>query len=1030
QAGGAYYLPNLRVGGPYTLKVTYIGYEDAVYEDIYLTLGQTRRLDVKMREEATSIEDVIITSSRTDVFDGNRTGQETIIDEETINSLPTISRSIADFARFNPLVNVGESSDGFSFSIGGQNNRYNAIYIDGSVNNDVFGLAGSGTDGGQTGAGAISLDAIEQFQVSVAPFDVRLSGFAGGAVNAVTRSGTNNVDASAYYFLRNQNFAGKTPGDIEEDDRTRLNDFSAQTFGFRVGAPIIKDKLFFFANAEFQRDEIPEPFIFSNYNGSSTEDDINALIDKLNGIGYDPGTYTDNATTLDKNFFLLRLDWNINDNHKLSVPHFVNDIENLEARNSSPSGIRFQNGSEFFLSTTNNTALELNSIFGTNISNKFQVGLKFVRDDRDVFGQEFPWVRITDGTGSIEFGGERFSTANRLDQDVITITNDLQVFSGNHTVTFGTQNEIFSLGNLFIRENFGAYRYDSLSQFLNDQVASQFDRSFSQVDNVAGDESNAIAAFSGFQLGFYVQDEWQATPNFKLTAGLRLDIPVFNDDVPENISFNSETISSIEAVYGPDALRGARTGQFIGSQFQFAPRVGFNWNVGGRSMTQIRGGVGLFNSRQPLVWFGGAYNNYGFNIGGVRLRNEVLFNPDVQNQAPGNIDPANPTPSGQIDLFAEDFKLPQVLKANLAIDQKLPGGVVATAEALLTSYITNIRYESLNLRPSTETLTGTGDDRPIFNVFDPVDPTYTGIYLASNTNQGYAYNLAFSLNKAFNRGLMGTLSYSYGDAFTINDGTSSQNNSQWRNYQNVEGRNEERDPARSTFAPGHRVFGSLTYRKEYAGFGATALTLSYNGQSGQLFTYTIDDNGFGGMVNDGAFNDENQFYIPRDANDIILQDISGGATAAEQWEKLNAFISGDPHLSEMRGEYADINSSRVPFNNIFDVKLVQEFFIKTASGKRNTLQLSLDIFNFGNLISKNWGKIFNAPSFGNFTLVRFQGFEDNTNNPIYTLDNRILGLENPEDYDAKELFNGNLIDTGRLRSSRYQMQFGVRYIFN
>ncbi|MEL6252780.1 MAG: carboxypeptidase regulatory-like domain-containing protein [Bacteroidota bacterium] len=1029
--GGAFYLPNLRVGGPYTVKVTYIGYEDAVFEGVYLTLGQTRRIDVNMKEASSTLDDVLITSSRSDIFDGNRTGQETVIDEQTINSLPTISRSIADFARYNPLVNVGESNDGFSFSIGGQNNRYNAIYIDGSVNNDVFGLSGSGTDGGQTGASAISLDAIEQFQVSVAPFDVRLSGFAGGAVNAITRSGTNQVDASAYYFLRNESLAGKTPGDLPDDDRSRLNDFSAQTFGFRVGAPIIKDKLFFFANAEFQRDEIPEPFDFNNYLGDATQGDLDALINKLNGFGYDPGTFTENATTLDKNFFLLRLDWNINENHKLSLRHFVNDIENLEARNSTPTGIRFQNGSEYFLSTTNNTALEINSVFGSRFSNKLQVGLKFVRDDRDVFGDPFPWVRITDGAGQIEFGGERFSSANRLDQDVITITDDFQIFSGNHNITIGTQNEIFSVGNLFIRENFGAYRYfDGLNDFLNDSVASQFDRSYSQVDNVAGDESNAIASFSGFQLGFYVQDEWQATQNFKLTAGIRFDIPVFTDDVPENNQFNSETISSIEAVYGADALRGARTGQFIGTQVQIAPRIGFNWNVGGQSMTQVRGGVGIFNSRQPLVWFGGAYNNYGFNIGGTRLRNQVVFNPDVQNQPPGAINVDNPSPSGQIDLFAEDFKLPQVLKANLAVDQKLPGGFIATAEALFTGTLNNVRYESLNLRPAIGNLTGTGDNRPIFNVFDPVDPTYTGIYLASNTNKGYAYNIAVSLSKPFNRGFLGTISYSYGDSYSINDGTSSQNNSQWRNYQNVEGRNLERDPARSTFSPGHRVFSSLTYRKEYAGFGATALTLTYNGQSGQTFTYTIDDNGFGGMVNDGSFNDENQFYVPNNRNDIILVDIDGGETADQQWAKLDAFINGDSHLSEMRGDYADINSSRVPFNSIFDVKLVQEFFLKMKNGQRNTVQLSLDIFNFGNFLNKNWGNIYFSPNFGNFNLVRFRGFEDNTNNPTYTVDPRILGLEDPANYENDDLFGGNRIDTGRLRSSRWQMQFGVRYTFN
>lgn len=1051
---GFYRIPNMRVGGPYKVTVSYTGFQEYVREGLALSLGQNFKLDATLSEGAV-LEAVVVSSSRNDIFDGSRTGQETIIDADAINNkLPTISRSIADFARANPLVSVAEGGDGFELNIAGQNERYNAIYIDGTINNDVFGLAGSGTDGGQTGAGPISIDAIDQIQVSVAPYDVRLSGFAGGAVNAVTRSGTNDFKGSAYYFLRNQDLAGKTPDfDLEDDERTRLNDFSAQTYGFRIGGPLIKNKLFFFVNAELQRDEIPEPFPFDQYNGDATLGQITAIENKLNGLGYDPGTYTDNATTLDKNFALFKLDWNINQNHKLSARYFINDIENLEARNSSPTRVNFQNGSEFFQSTTNNGSIELNSIFGSKYSNSLKVGFKTVRDDRDVFGGDFPNVRIEDGAGRIEFGGERFSSANRLDQDVVTITNDFQIFAGKHNITIGTQNEFFSVGNLFIRENFGAYQYRGLTQtvitgtdtsevfvsgvdqFLNDLPASQYDRSFSQVDNVAGDESAAIAAFSGYQLGFYLQDEFQATDNLRLTGGLRLDVPIFPDDVPENRQFNEETIPLLEAA-GYD-LRGARTGKFIDPQFLFSPRLGFNWDVSGDRSTQLRGGIGIFNSRQPLVWFGGAYNNYGFNVGGTRIRDQIVFNPDPQNQPVGldgngnpitQVDLNNVSPAGQIDLFASDIKLPQIMRANLAVDQKLPWGLIGTAEFLYTDFINNIFYESFNLRPSEENLTGTGDNRPIFNVFNDVDPTYTGIFLARNTSEGNAYNVAFSLTKPTTKGFSGTVSYSYGDAFSLNDGTSSQNNSQWRNYQNVFGRNFERDAQRSAFSPGHRVFANLSYRLDYGDFGATTLSLAYNGQSGQPFSYTIDDNGFGGMVNDGAFNDENLFYIPTDANDIILQETTfDGKTFSvqEQWQILNDYIEDDPYLSENRGEFAETNTNRVPFTNIIDLKLAQEFYIEGANGKRNTLQLTLDIFNFTNMLGgvfgQNWGQRFFNGSFGNVTLVRFRDFEEGTNNPIYTVDNRILEGLAPED--------NRLIDTGRLNSSRWQAQLGVRYIF-
>ncbi|MEM7657482.1 MAG: carboxypeptidase regulatory-like domain-containing protein, partial [Bacteroidota bacterium] len=1023
---GMYRIPNMRIGGPYSISISYVGYQTYQEEGIYLTLGQTFRLSATLLENAVNLGEVEITSSRSDVFDGNRTGQETVITEDDINALPTISRSIADFVRVNPLVSVNEGNDGFSFSIGGQNNRYNAIYIDGSVNNDVFGLAGSGTDGGQTGAPPISLDAIEQFQVSVAPFDVRLSGFAGGAVNTVTRSGTNKVEASAYYFLRNQNLAGRTPrfdGIFAEDtNRTTLNDFTAQTFGFRVGGPVIKDKLFFFVNGEFQRDQVPDPFDFADYNGDATDADLTALRTRLSEFGYDPGTFTENASTLDRNFVLAKLDYNINENHKASLRYFVNDIENLEARSSSATFLGFQNGSESFPSRTHNATFELNSLFGNTFSNQFKLGFKSVRDDRDVFGTDFPWVSIVDGDGAIEFGGERFSTANRLDTDVFTISDEFQIFLGKHSITLGTQNEFYSVGNLFIRENFGAYRYNGLTdtliengdttlqfvpglqQFLDGRPATRYDRSYSQVDNVAGDESDAIAAFSGFTLGFFVQDEFQVNENFKLTAGLRLDINAITTDVPVNETFNDETIKAIQEA-GYD-LRGARTGQFIDPQFQLAPRVGFNWNVNGENKTQVRGGVGIFNSRQPLVWFGGAFNNYGLNIGGTRRFDQVVFDPNVQNQVPGNIDLNNPTPAGQIDLFDENFRLPQVAKLDLAVDQKLGGGFVFTAEGLFTRFLNNIRYESLNLKPSTETLTGTGDDRPIYNVFDEVDDTYTGIFLATNTNKGYAYNLAATIMKPVPReGLGGSLSYSYGDAFTINDGTSSQNNSQWRGFRNVEGKNFEGDPQRSNFAAGHRVFGALTYRFEYGKAAATAITLAYNGQSGGAYTYTIRTNGFGGMVNDGAFNNGEPFYIPTDQNDIILQEVDG-FTADQQYQVLNDYIEASDYLSGKRGEYVTRNSSRVPFTNIFDLKVAQDIFV-TSGAKRNTLQLTADIFNFGsmvgNLFDQEWGRIYRNGSFGNVTLVNFEGFEDGTNTPIYSVNDFLLDGETP--------WEGNFIDT-------------------
>ena len=1023
---GFFRIPNMRVGGPYKITVTFIGYETYEKEGVYLTLGPIYALNVVLGGDVTELAEVVILGNRNDIFDGNRTGQETVVGEEAINAAPTVTRSMADFVRLNPLTNIQENDDGFTMSIAGQNNRFNSIYIDGAVNNDVFGLSGSGTNGGQTGVQPISIDAIEQFQVAVAPFDVRQSGFAGGSINAVTRSGTNDFEGSAYYFWRNENLAGKDPGDLAGDnEREKLAPFTARTYGARLGGPIIKDKLFFFVNAEFQRDETPQPFNVDNYNGNASPADLDQLASFIeSNYGYNVGTFDNNTRSLDSDKILAKLDWNINDRHKLTFRHSFVKAENLEARSSSPTFIGFLNGSEFFESSTNSSALELTSTFGNNIANRLIVGATIVRDDRDPFGDDFPTIRIADGDGSIEIGAERFSTANLLNQDIITVNNDFEYFTGKHSFLVGVNFEYYNVGNLFIRENFGSYRFfGGVDQFLNDldpvtgnPISSRIERSWSQVDNVTGDESSAIADFRQILFGFYLQDQIQLTSNLKLTAGVRLDFPIFLDDVPVNQDFNQNTIPLIES-FGYD-MKGAETGRFINTQVLFAPRVGFNWDVNGDMQTQVRGGVGLFTSRIPLVWQGGAFNNYGLNIGGGRNDNEV-FNPDVNNQWPGDIDLNNPIPSGQIDLFAADFKLPQIWKFNLAVDQKLPWGIIGTLEAIYSKHINYLRYENVNLKPSEQNLTGGPDNRPLFDEDDLIDDKYTGIYIASNTdNGGYSYNFVASLTKPFEKGLSWTLSYSYGDAFTVFDGTSSQNNSQWRGYFNTDGRNQEGDPMRSIFSAGHRVLASISYKKEYAGFLGSELTLLFNGQSGNPFTYVVgafnDD-----FVNDGGFDFNELAYIPENASEINLVTNRDGASPAEQWAVLDQFISDRNGLDKYRGDYVERASDRTPFQAIIDLRFLQNIFLDMGNGKRNTLQFSVDIFNFTNMLNKDWGLRRNF-RFDTYSLYNLDGFEADGTTPRYTVNNELMDGEDPWEDDV--------LDNG-FRSSRWQMQLGLRYIF-
>ena len=1024
---GFFRLPGMRVGGPYTITATYVGYEPIVQDGIYLQLGQAFQFSPKLGTAAVELSSVEVIANRSDVFDGGRTGQETTISEEQIEVLPTVSRSIADYARLNPLAKIDEGGDGLSIEIAGQNNRFNAIYIDGAVNNDAFGLSGSGTNGGQTGVSPISIDAIEQFTVAVAPFDVRQSGFAGGSVSAVTRSGSNDLEGSAYYFFRNENLLRKEG--FTNEDGVVFNDaapFSAKTYGARLGGPLVKNKVFFFVSGELQRDETPQPFNIANYEGNSSAADIQSLADFVQTTyGYDVGSYDNNPSSLKSDKILAKLDFNLSTKHKLSLRHSYTGAENVEARNSGNRSINFINGSEFFVSNTNSSALELNSIFDNNTANNLTIGATFVRDDRDPLGPDFPTVRIADGDDeTIQFGAERFSTANLLNQDVITIKNDFSIYKGAHNILIGANLEFFSAGNLFIRENFGSYQYfgtddlTAIEQFRQGLPASRFDRSFSQVDNVTGDESGAIADFNQNLLGFYVQDEYQINQKLRLTGGLRFDIPIWPTEVPENTEFNNTTIPDLERA-GYD-LRGARTGEFIGSSVLFSPRLGFNYDVNGDQSLQLRGGIGIFTSRIPLVWPGGAYNNYGLNVGGVRTFNETVFNPNVNEQAPGNIDLGNVTPRGQIDLFAADFKLPQTTKVNLAVDYKLPGGIIATVEGLYTKFNNYTRYQRLDLDPSASSrLTGTPDNRVYFPGNPFLDTDYTGIYLASNTDKGYSYNASVVLQKPFANGFQAQVGYSYGDSYTLFDGTSSQNSSQWRGFYNTEGRNNEQaDIERSTFAAGHRVFGSASYALTTS-FTKTTFALFMNGDNVGPYTYVVGTRNRN-FVNDGGFDFNEVAFVPASMDQINLVEDRAGNSPAEQWAALDAFIEADPHLSERRGQYSERNGAWSPFRTIFDARILHDFYIDTKKGHRNTLQFSFDVFNLNNLLNKDWGKR-NFLGFNTFSLVSLDDVSDD-GVPTYTVPREVL------EKTPDTIWDDNL-DLFGIRSSLWTAQVGVRYIF-
>ena len=1003
---GSFTIPNMRVGGPYKITTTYTGFGDNVTEGIMLRLGEAQKMDIVLEDQPIELMGILVTATRGAT--GQNAGASTQITSADLDALPTLNRDLNDFTRLTPQASTSVS--GISFA--GVNNRYNAIYIDGAVNNDVFGLAASGTNGGQTGISPISVDVIDQIQVVLSPYDVTLGGFAGGGINAVTKSGTNTFSGTAYFFNKNQDLAGKTPGKLIDrigGERTKLAQFSEKLYGASLGGPIKKDKVFFFANVEIQKDETPSPFDFATYRGDSDAGTLNQLSSFLkNNYSYDPGDYGSKLDQLDGLKLFGKLDFNLSDKHKLTIRHQYTKAIQTDQTGSSSTTLNFANDGIYFPSTTNSFAAELNSRFSNKMSNNLIIGYTSVLDDRDPIGGDFPFVRIQDGAGAIQFGSEEYSTANELDQKIFTLTDNLKLYRGDHTFTLGTHNEFYHIYNTFIPQNYGSYDYASVQDFLDNATPTDYDRSYSLVDGITGDGTAAAADFNAMQLGIYGQDEWSVTNKFTLTAGLRIDVPFITSDPKIDPSFNSSTLPALQAKY--DIADDIVGGKAPDGQIMFSPRVGFSYDVNRDNMTVLRGGLGIFTSRIPFVWPGAMFNNNGLTLGYVGSAPDGF-------KAGINAQYTNPNftiPSGQVDLFTKNFKYPQVFRTNLAFDKALASGWKFSVEGIFTKTLNNVLYTNVNSDPTVSLNWAGKDNRPVYTR-KSIDPAYSAIYVGSNTHEGYTYNFSGMISKQWQSGLNFMLAYTYGDATAINEGTSSQNSSQWRGQVSIDGRNLP-VLGRSDYSLGSRLISAISYKVDWVESGAFATTVSlfYEGQSGIPFSYVIGARNGQNPNNETGSTSRNRSlpYIPSAQGDIVLVE-KNGLTPAQQWELLNAFISDDPSLDASRGGYADKNGSRAPFTSQWDLAIRQDLG-SVFGADLHRIQLSLDIENFANLINKNWGTIYNVVGdFNNSELFQYEGLDGNT--PTFSFTNDRTGLEK---YDISSF------------ASRWRMRVGVRYIFN
>ena len=974
---GKYNLNGLRTGGPYKVTVSFVGYKPQVYEGQTLQLGQNAKLDYTLYEEAVELGDVTVVGEKNSIISSNRTGAGQNVTAKDIEIVPTVTRSFQEFAKLSPQFS------GNSSSVSSRSNRYNNIQIDGTQYNDLFGLGATGTPGGQTNTNPVSLDAIQEFQVVVAPYDVKYGGFTGGGINAITRSGTNQFKGSIFGFGRNESLVGNAG--FKETDQ-EYPEFKEYQYGFRLGGPIVKDKLFFFVNGEMTQRDLP----LSNISLVTGADTLKTLASRfaqiLQSKGMNAGTSESFTTEQPSQKFFIRFDLNQSENHKITLRHnYVHAYRDILDGRTANNQLSFSTLAYRIRNITNSTVLQINSTNNENISNEFILGFTSIRDRRAGISALTPEVRVLETAGTLIAGPDRFSSANELDQDVLELTDNFSIFAGNHVITIGTHNEFFSFRNLFIRSFYGYYEFSNLTN-LENNTPSYYERAYSRTSDY-----KPAAQFSVNQLGFYVQDEWTMFPTFKLTFGVRADIPFLPTEPGVNDSVSK---------YFP----GYSTGDVPSGNVMFSPRLGFNWDLFGNKSTQIRGGVGVFTGRIPYVWMSNNYGNTGLLTAQVNQSSSgnVGFSVDPYNQ-PGVGDPGTgaPTLRSEINLVDPDFKFPQILRANLGIDQELPWGIIGTVEFMYSKSINDLIYEKLNTVASTSTIVD--DGRPRFGGTDRKNNNFNDVLVLKNTDQGYTYNFTAQLQRNVPMGLGFNLAYTYGVAKDQNSVLSSQALSQIR-FNPISVDANTPPLTTSSFDLEHRAFASVSYSIEFFANSPTTFSFFYNYQSGRPFSFTIN-----GDLNNDGFNGNDLLFIPGSNDDILLGSITGGAYVpnAQMYTDLFAFIDNNDYLSENKGKMSERNAARNPWNDVLDVRVAQAF--STPIGQ---FQLSLDILNFMNLINSEWGWFETTPQ-DTYSLVTLRGTDPATGRPVYSFTKPATNTA----WSSLDL------------ASRWQMQLGLRYSF-
>lgn len=987
---GRFTIPNLRVGGPYRIEVNYIGYSSQIKEQIYLALGDKLEIDFTLSESSNLLNQVnLVGSYDQNLLGKNKTGASTEVGRRALETLPTISRSASDYTRLSPL------SDGNSF--GGRNNRFNNFSLDGSVFNNPYGLD-SAVPGGQSSAQPVSLDAIDQIQINIAPYDVTLAGFTGALVNAVTKSGTNRLEGSAFSFFRNQDLTGST---IRSEDLFR-SDLTHLQSGFTLGGPIIKNKLFFFANLEIERRSDQGSDVIAARPGLTGEGVSRVLASDLDLVsktlqdryGYQTGPYEKYTHRTDNTKGLIKLDWNINESHSLVATYnFLTASKDLPAhpvaggrRDPDRITLQFYNSGYQINNILHAGIVELKSNFNNKTSNNLQIGISFFNDFRNPFSEPFPIVNINKNNIRYIVGGhEPYSIKNVIKQRVYQITNNFNIYLPNHNITIGGSFEMFDFDNGF---NLGWYDpididppypsgtfgpgFDSVASFVDFVNNGSMDPAVNFVKEVHNQANWKVYFITVGQFAIYLQDRWQVNQEFVLTYGLRLDVPLyFNSEIHAQRLIDTQPGEYDDSIIYYETDGSAIT--FDNTVFPktnplISPRIGFNWDINDLSSAELRGGIGVFSGRIPFVWIGNQIGNPFWYF-------RQAIHPD--------------------------FRFPQVLRTNLGYDQLLGNGWSSSIDIIYTKDINAMLVRNYGLIKPTGRLKGV-DNRQVYTTDDFATynglgfPVMANIYVFTNTDVGSSFNSSFKIQKYWNRTSSFSIAYNFLVSKDANSVTSEITSSAFNNNPAI-GDVNQAVSSHSRFGNKHRFVGTINKGFEY-GRWSTTIGVFFEYAQGGRFSYT-----YSGDANGDRANTNDLIYIPTRTDLESMMFAGNQETQIKQKEALESFIIQDPLLRNNRGAYTSKFDHLLPWNSTWDIRILQDYQLEDD----NKIQFSIDILNIGNLISSNWGIKQRASNSQPIGISVTDGI------PEYTFDSNLF-----------DTFTDNL-----SLNSRWRLQFGLRYSF-